>query len=107
MQMFKRHPVQTLHNATLVTNAKLCQQRFWPCHDIRLNLVKPSAQYITVSGACMQLFVKCMGILSGKFDKSKVFNLRCQKVCLQYKLYLKFCSQGINDPLDPLGGQKI
>ena len=61
--------------------------------DIGVVILRPqpsNSDLLTVSGACMQLFVKCMDVLSGNFEKSKVFNLRCQKVYLQYKSYLKF-----------------
>ena len=46
-------------------------------------------------------------IISKLIQKSKVVYLRCQKVGQYCKPYLKYWPQGVNDPLEPSGGQKI
>ena len=40
-------------------------------------------------------------------QKSEVLNLRYINVCQYHKYYLKYGSQAINGPLDPLGGQNF
>ena len=68
------------------------QSRFASIHSVR----------------CMHAVVcKVYGYCFRNFEKSQVFNLRCQKVCTQCRSYLKCWSQGIISPLDPFGGQKI
>ena len=62
---------------------------------------------LTHSVRCMHAVVrKAHGYRSWNFEKSSIFNLRFQKVCLQCRLYLKLRFQGINSHLDPSGGQK-
>ena len=46
-------------------------------------------------------------IISKLIQKSKVVYLRCQKVGQYCKPYLKYWPQGVNDPLELSGGQKI
>ena len=66
---------------------------------MNLNLILPSRNvtcFITCS--CLWM-VHGFGYCFWDFEKSKVFNLRCQKVWVQCKSYLKLLSYGINIPL--------
>ena len=58
--------------------------------------LKKERNLLSHSVRCMHAVVwKVRGYRSWNFEKSLVFNLRYQEVCLQCRLYLKFWFQGI------------